>query len=230
MHTNGLLLGCDVRKAMVTLKHRLQGFARFEEELVRQPDVVVLSSAFWDLARWVEHYPSLVAANSLDQTVLAAWAQQLSDVMQLVEVSPVQSQENFECPSVLIAPLCFSNLAGITALRWKRSLTLIEQNCKAHPVFLGTPAQPSLLVNLHATPQMWLKARPVRQRPASPHKHFQVSPSCRWLHKRAACLIETHLLINANASLCSLDTYPTAAGRQIIGPACNLRRQWPRLL
>ncbi|KAK9830740.1 hypothetical protein WJX74_004700 [Apatococcus lobatus] len=61
------------------------GFKRFNEELSRRPDIVVLSSAFWDLARWVEHFPSLVAADSLDQFILAAWAQQLSDVMQMIE-------------------------------------------------------------------------------------------------------------------------------------------------
>lgn len=83
---------------MMTMKYSLQGFARFKEELGRLPDIVVLSSAFWDLARWVEHYPSLVAADSLGHLMLAAWAQQLSDVMQMVEVSPQSSCISWHLP------------------------------------------------------------------------------------------------------------------------------------
>lgn len=64
----------------------MQGLNRFKAEFSRVPDVIVLSSAFWDLARWVEHFPNLVAADSLEPMLLAAWAQQLSDIMQFIEV------------------------------------------------------------------------------------------------------------------------------------------------
>ncbi|KAK9868849.1 hypothetical protein WJX84_008425 [Apatococcus fuscideae] len=63
----------------------VQGFEVYQQFTGALPDVVTLSSAFWDIARWTQHLPAIAASDDLTAELLDEFGQHLSNVMAGIE-------------------------------------------------------------------------------------------------------------------------------------------------